>query len=338
MLSRHVVSIASTGILLWCILFPQSSWGFQQQQGAKQSESSNRNRDNLLQQCKEELKALDGKGCYHWAKEPPTWAKPQQLSSAMIEPFLFEYAMQQAIERDPKLAAAYLELGGLPNINKAIELLPQFAGSYRARADYYLFHDEHKLAEDDYSKAIELMAGSQMHRMEKEGVVYELNPADYLAPMYHYRAITRLIQGKHGEIEVDLDNALAVVNKSQQIMGSYYLLQLAWVACVYPDAKIRDAELAQKLIAKAEDYESKLSENKQNTSSISLWNRFNIVKAALAAEKGDFKKAVELEDNVRYGQIAWATPYRSHQARLTSYQNGKAIRTKELWYVSPSLY
>ena len=250
-----------------------------------------------------------------------------------IEPFLYEYAMKQAIERDPNLAAAYLALGGLPNINKAIELLPQFAGGYRARADCHLFTDDHKLAEADYSKAIELLAGKQSHRLEVDGMVYELNPAEYLAPMYRYRAMARLMQGKHELIADDMDKALAEVNNRESVMGSYYLLQLAWIACVHPDAKIRNAEFARKLIAKAEDYESKLSQDEKRTGSISLWHRVEIVKAAWAAETGDFKKAVELESSVKFGSSQSGVTEGRHEFRLNSYQGGRPLRTKDHWYL-----
>jgi tetratricopeptide (TPR) repeat protein len=290
--------------------------------------------DALLKRCQEALKGLDGKSCYHWARNPPRWARPIGKNSENIEPFLFKYAMEQAVERDPKLAAAHLALGDLAHINKAIELLPQFAGGYWARGNYYHFRNEHKQAEADYTKAIDLIAGNKDHRLEVDGQVYELHPAQRLSTLYRDRAMARLLQGNHAQIAADMEKVLAEVDNNDAIMGSFYLLQVAWISSVNPEPKIRSAKLAREFIAKAEQYESKLSADAKSTPSIALWHRVNIVKAACAAESGDFEKAVELESKVSYGSIQWGDPDAAHHSRLAQYKARKPIRTSQHWYLS----
>ncbi|HQR42842.1 MAG TPA: tetratricopeptide repeat protein [Gemmatales bacterium] len=156
---------------------------------------------------------------------------------------------------------------------------------------------------------------------------------EYLAHLYSTQALSLLMEGKHEQVDADMADAIVYFTQGEPLWVSCRLLQVAWVASVHPDKKVRNAEIARLFITKAEEYEAKLTAEQKQTPIITLWNRIAIVKAAWAAETGDFKKAVEIESSINYGSIQWAEPDSAHMWRLSQYRTSNPLRSTDQWYL-----
>lgn len=304
-----------------------------------QDDSQKKLDEALLERCESALKNLDAKACYRWTINPPEWARQNGKDGNDILPHLRQRALTLAVERDPKLVAPYLELGGIDYLTKAIELMPQFAQGYQLRGECYLLNQPQR-AEEDFSTAFNLLSESDTHRFVIDGIVYEWKPNEHLDLVLHRRAIARVLSGNHPLAIKDLNQAIAQLERKAQkqdvepLTGSFYSLQLAWIMIVHPEKTVRNLTLASQLIKLAESLEQKQKEQgKSLNSNITFNHRFNILKAALAAAQGNYSKAIEFESQVNYGNIQWGLPDANHDERLALYRAGKPIQTRLFWYL-----
>jgi tetratricopeptide (TPR) repeat protein len=301
-----------------------------------------RHEQELMERCDKELQSLDAKSCYRWALQPPVWAELHgKVQPGQADPALFHRAMTLAIARDPQFMPAYLARGqfndALADLNKAIELAPDFAAGYMARGDYYLHHDEPQRAEEDFSKLIALLEKKSPEFRAVHGIYYQQSPAENLIHAIHLRAVARLLQGREDQAINDLEEAARRLEaappqiKQRIELPMEWFLEFAWISATYDNDKARNLVRAKKLVERAARLDKK-----EKDGFIPHWDQFDIINAAIAAESGDFSKAVNLEEKVKYGEIQWGNPEGEHQRRLQTYQGRKPIRTKEFWFLLPS--
>lgn len=172
------------------------------------------------------------------------------------------------------------------------------------------------------------------------GVPIEVERESNLCFALHDRAMAQLLQGQREQAVEDMKQAITVFQGDKELRklmdgsASRWMLRLAWVSVVHPEDKLRNVPFAEQCVSKAREHARK---EPVNEGYLTTLYQFEIIEAAIAAEKGDFKRAIELESKVKYGQIQWGDPGASHNSRMMAYQSKQPIRSKFFWYIGDGL-
>jgi len=245
-----------------------------------------------------------------------------------------------AIQRDPTFAPAYAARGQLlaseADLNKALELEPEFIDAMMARGRLHML-ERPAQAVNNFTQAIKQLKANTDNVQIISGVQIKLECSRNLCYAFHDRAMAQLLQGNRESALEDMNHANAVLAEvasfKNVIVGSGpgWLLQLAWVSVVHPDEKVRNVPFAEQCVSLAKENARK--ELGKNQGNLRTAYQFEIIKAAIAAEKGNFARALELESKVKYGKIPWADPGNKHNSRKWHYENNKSLRSKSFWYL-----
>ena len=177
----------------------------------------------------------------------------------------------------------------MDDLNKVMELNPEFAGAYMNRADIYIRQGELDKAVADYNVAL----------------LRDPNLAD----VYIARANIFLRKKDYRHGLSDLQTAVQMkIKKPERALNS-----LAWLRATCPESEIRNGKEAVELALKACE--------------LSQWNDWGIIDtlAAAYAEQGDFGRAIKYQKQVlEIGKSS--SDYGKIKEHLALYENHKPYR------------
>jgi tetratricopeptide (TPR) repeat protein len=223
-------------------------------------------------------------------------------------------------------ADLYQKLGAadkaVAEASEAVQLHPKKAEAYSARASLYNFGGDYDKAIADADHAIQLNPSdadayyargfAKLQLKDYAGAIDDLTEEIKLDPnhdsAWRCRSFALTKQGNYAEARADLLRATKLNPKSAEIFNS-----LAWLLSTCPDSAVRDGIGATEYINQA----LQLGPNQKD-----LWDTC----AAVFAENGDFKNAIDWE--ARFLERKDLSDDERHKAseRLALYRTGKPYR------------
>jgi tetratricopeptide (TPR) repeat protein len=223
-------------------------------------------------------------------------------------------------------ANLYQKLGAadkaIAEASEAVQLHPKKAEAYSARATLYNYGSNYDKAIADADHAIQLNPSdpdayyargfATLQLKDYAGATHDLTEEIKLDPnhgsAWHCRGFALLKQGKYTEARADLLHAIKLNLRSAELFNS-----LAWLLSTCPESAVRDGIRATEYINQA----LQLGPNQKD-----LWDTC----AAVFAENGDFKNAIDWE--ARFLERKDLSTDERHKAieRLALYRTGKPYR------------
>jgi tetratricopeptide (TPR) repeat protein len=223
-------------------------------------------------------------------------------------------------------ANLYQKLGdadkAVAEASKAIQLHPKKSEAYSARATLYNYGGNHDKAIADADHAIQLNPSdpdayyargfAMLQLKDYAGAIHALTEEIKLDPnhgsAWHCRGFALLKQGKYAEARADLLRAINLNLRSAELFNS-----LAWLLSTCPDSAVRDGIRATEYVYQA----LQLDPNQKD-----FWDTC----AAVFAENGDFKNAIDWEARfLERKDLSADQRYRATE-RLALYRTGKPYR------------
>jgi tetratricopeptide (TPR) repeat protein len=223
-------------------------------------------------------------------------------------------------------ANLYQKLGAadkaIAEASKAVQLHPKKAEAYSARATLYNYGGNYEKAIADADHAIQLNPSdpdayyargfATLQLKDYPGAIHDLTEEIKLDPnhgsAWHCRGFALLKQGKYCEARADLLHAVNLNLRSAELLNS-----LAWLLSTCPDPAVRDGIRATEYVTQALQFDPNQKD---------FWDTC----AAVFAENGDFKNAIDWEARFLERKDLSADERHKATERLALYRRGKPYR------------